>query len=108
MGDLPWSQLKIRIMTIKSIGNDDGTSYCYVEEEIYIFPCSIFIPVGRYSILSNSQKGDSMRKGDKVIFRSNTPRILWGVDINFLLGNICIIKSIIELTSKTFERKAYD
>lgn len=49
-----------------------------------------------------------MRKGDKVIFRSNTPRILWGVDINFLLGNICIIKSIIELTSKTFERKAYE
>lgn len=32
-------------MTIKSIGNDDGTSYCYVEEETYIFPCSIFIPV---------------------------------------------------------------
>lgn len=37
--------VKDRIMTIKSIGNDDGTSYCYVEEEIYIFPCSIFIPV---------------------------------------------------------------
>lgn len=40
-----------------------------------------------------------MRKGDKVIFRSNTPRILWGVDINYLLGNICTIKSIIKLTS---------
>lgn len=37
--------VKDRIMTIKSIGNDDGTSYCYVEEETYIFPCSIFIPV---------------------------------------------------------------
>ena len=49
-----------------------------------------------------------MKRGDTVIFRSNTPRILWGVDINFLLGNICIIKSIIELTSKTFERKAYE
>lgn len=49
-----------------------------------------------------------MKRGDKVIFRSNTPRILWGVDINYLLGNICTIKSIIELTSKTFERKAYE
>ena len=46
-----------------------------------------------------------MRKGDKVIFRSNTPRILWGVDINYLLGNICTIKSIIKLTSG---RKAYE
>ena len=44
-----------------------------------------------------------MGKGDKVIFRSNTPRILWGVDINYLLGNICTIKSIMKLTS---ERKA--
>lgn len=49
-----------------------------------------------------------MKRGDKVIFRSNTPRILWGVDINYLLGNIYTIKSIIELTSKTFERKAYE
>lgn len=40
-----------------------------------------------------------MRKGDKVIFRSNTPRILWGVDINYLLGNICTIKSIMKLIS---------
>lgn len=46
-----------------------------------------------------------MKRGDKVIFRSNTPRILWGVDINYLLGNICTIKSIIELTSG---RKAYE
>lgn len=46
-----------------------------------------------------------MKRGDKVIFRSNTPRILWGVDINYLLGNICTIKSIIKLTS---ERKAYE
>ena len=46
-----------------------------------------------------------MKRGDKVIFRSNTPRILWGVDINYLLGNICNIKSIIKLTSG---RKAYE
>lgn len=46
-----------------------------------------------------------MKRGDKVIFRSNTPRILWGVDINYLLGNICTIKSIIKLTSG---RKAYE
>lgn len=38
-----------------------------------------------------------MKRGDKVIFRSNTPRILWGVDINYLLGNIYTIKSIMEL-----------
>lgn len=46
-----------------------------------------------------------MKRGDKVIFRFNTPRILWGVDINYLLGNICTIKSIIKLTSG---RKAYE
>lgn len=46
-----------------------------------------------------------MKRGDKVIFRPNTPRILWGVDINYLLGNICTIKSIIKLTSG---RKAYE
>lgn len=23
-----------------------------------------------------------MKRGDKVIFRSNTPRILWGIDID--------------------------
>ena len=40
-----------------------------------------------------------MEKGDKVILRSNISRILWGVDINYLLGNICTIKSIIKLTS---------
>ena len=49
-----------------------------------------------------------MKKGDKVILRSNVSRILWGVDINFLLGNICTIKSIIELTSETSRRKAYE
>lgn len=49
-----------------------------------------------------------MGKGDKVIFRSNTPRILWGVDINYLLGNICTIKSIMKLTSETSGRKAYE
>lgn len=38
-------QIKGKIMTIKRIGDDDGTSYCYVEEEMYVFPCSIFIPV---------------------------------------------------------------
>ena len=37
-------QIKGKIMTIKRIGDDDGTSFCYVEEEIYVFPCSIFIP----------------------------------------------------------------
>ena len=42
-----------------------------------------------------------MRKGDKVIFRSNTPRILWGVDISYLLGNIYTIKSIMELIPGT-------
>ena len=42
---IPLELVKDRIMTIKSIGNDDGTSYCYVEEESYIFPCSMFIPV---------------------------------------------------------------
>ena len=46
-----------------------------------------------------------MTRGDKVIFRSNTPRILCGVDITYLLGNICTIKSIIKLTSG---RKAYE
>lgn len=49
-----------------------------------------------------------MKKGDKVILRSNVSRILWGVDINFLLGNLCTIKSIIELTSETSGRKAYE
>lgn len=49
-----------------------------------------------------------MGKGDKVIFRSNTPRILWGVDINYLLGNICTIKSTMKLISETSERKAYE
>lgn len=53
-------------------------------------------------------KEGNMKRGDKVIFRSNTPRILWGVDINYLLGNICTIKSIIKLTSETSERKAYE
>lgn len=46
-----------------------------------------------------------MKRGDKVILRSNTPRILWGADINYLLRNICTIKSIIKLTSG---RKAYE
>ena len=46
-----------------------------------------------------------MEKGDKVILRSNISRILWGVDINYLLGNICTIKSIIKLTSG---RKDYE
>lgn len=46
-----------------------------------------------------------MEKGDKVILRFNISRILWGVDINYLLGNICTIKSIIKLTSG---RKAYE
>ena len=46
-----------------------------------------------------------MEKGDKVILRSNISRILWGVDINYLLGNICTIKSIIKLTSG---RKVYE
>ena len=50
-------------------------------------------------------KEGNMKRGDKVIFRFNTPRILWGVDINYLLGNICTIKSIIKLTSG---RKAYE
>lgn len=42
--EIPMEQIKGKIMTIKRIGDDDGTSYCYVEEEIYVFPCSIFIP----------------------------------------------------------------
>ena len=46
-----------------------------------------------------------MKRGDKVILRSNVPRILWGININYLLGNICTIKSIMKLTS---ERKAYE
>lgn len=46
-----------------------------------------------------------MEKGDKAILRSNISRILWGVDINYLLGNICTIKSIIKLTSG---RKVYE
>lgn len=49
-----------------------------------------------------------MKRGDKVIFRSNTPRILWGVDINYLLGNICTIKSTMKLISGTSKRKAYE
>lgn len=49
-----------------------------------------------------------MKKGDKVIFRSNVPHVLWGVDINYLLGNICTIKSTVKLTSKTSKRKAYE
>lgn len=36
--------VKDRIMTIKSIGNDDGTSYCYVEEEyIYFLVVYLFL-----------------------------------------------------------------
>lgn len=35
--------VKDRIMTIKSIGNDDGTSYCYVEEEIYIYFLVVYL-----------------------------------------------------------------
>lgn len=38
-------EVKSKIMTIKRIGNSGDTSYCYVEEEEYIFPCSMFIPV---------------------------------------------------------------
>lgn len=49
-----------------------------------------------------------MKRGDKVIFRFNTPRILWGVDINYLLGNICTIKSTMKLISGTSKRKAYE
>lgn len=50
-----------------------------------------------------------MEKGDKVILRSNISRILWGVDINYLLGNICTIKSIIKSIIKlTSGRKAYE
>lgn len=49
-----------------------------------------------------------MKKGDKVILRSNVSRILWGVDITYLLGNICTIKSIMKLTSETSEGKAYE
>lgn len=44
IGGIPMEQIKGKIMTIKRIGDDDNTSYCYVEEEIYVFPCSIFIP----------------------------------------------------------------
>lgn len=49
-----------------------------------------------------------MKRGDKVILRSNVPRILWGVNINYLLGNICTIKLIMKLTSETSEEKAYE
>ncbi len=49
-----------------------------------------------------------MKRGDKVIFRSNVSHILWSVDISYLLGNIFTIKSIIRLTSETSERKAYE
>ena len=41
---IPMEQIKGKIMTIKRIGDDDGTSFCYVEEEVYVFPFSIFIP----------------------------------------------------------------
>ena len=37
-------EIKGKIMTINRIGDDNGTSYCYVEEEVYVFPCSMFIP----------------------------------------------------------------
>ena len=33
---IPMEQIKGKIMTIKRIGDDDSTSYCYVEEEIFI------------------------------------------------------------------------
>ena len=42
---IPMELVKDRIMTIRCVGgSDDGTHYCYVEEESYIFPCSMFIP----------------------------------------------------------------
>lgn len=42
---IPMEEIKGKIMTINRIGDDNGTSYCYVEEEVYVFPCSMFIPV---------------------------------------------------------------
>lgn len=42
---IPMELVKDRIMTIKRIGNSGDTPYCYVEEEEYIFPCNMFIPV---------------------------------------------------------------
>ena len=53
-------------------------------------------------------KEGNMKRGDKVIFRSNTPRILCGVDISYLLINILTKKSIIRLTFETSKRKAYE
>ena len=41
---IPMEKIKGKIMTINRIGDDDGTFYCYGEEEAYVFPCSIFIP----------------------------------------------------------------
>lgn len=45
-----------------------------------------------------------MKEGDKVIFRSNVPRVLWGVDTNCLLGNVYTIEAIIKLA---FGKEAY-
>ncbi len=42
---IPMKLVKDRIMTIRCVGDEDGTHYCYVKEESYIFPCSMFIPV---------------------------------------------------------------
>lgn len=36
-----------------------------------------------------------MKRGDKVIFRSNTPRILWGVDINYFCGTTITVSYFI-------------
>lgn len=46
-----------------------------------------------------------MKRGDKVIFKSNTPRVLWGVDTNCLLENVYTIEAIIKLA---FGKKAYE
>ena len=41
---IPMELVKDRIMTIRRVGDSgDGTHYCYVEEESYIFLFSIFI-----------------------------------------------------------------
>ena len=42
---IPMEQIKGKIMTIRCVSGEDGTHYCYVKEEGYIFPCSMFIPV---------------------------------------------------------------
>lgn len=54
---IPMKLVKDRIMTIRHVGDKDGTHYCYVKEESFIFPCSMFIPVEGTLFLAIHERG---------------------------------------------------